>query len=136
MLLVSELTWLVMTLAQEAEGEPQDGKIAVAEVIRNRMKRGFFSDGTILGTVLYPYQFSGWNTSSKNRIRTCRLTDDDPQYDNYLSAWTTAQGGSDFVKGALLYYNPRIVTTTPAWATVAAQTAVIGRHKFYMPQGW
>jgi len=47
-----------LNIYQEAGGEPDEGKAAVARVVRNRMRRKFFSDGTVAGTVLAKDQFS------------------------------------------------------------------------------
>lgn len=49
---------LGLCVYEEAQGEPDEGKAAVARVVKNRMKRRFFSDGTIEGTVLAKDQFS------------------------------------------------------------------------------
>lgn len=47
-----------LNIYQEAGGEPDEGKAAVARVVRNRMRAKFFSDGTVTGTVLAKDQFS------------------------------------------------------------------------------
>ena len=51
----------IATIWQEAEGEPYDAKVAVGEVIRERMRRKYNSDGTIAGTVGRRFQFSAFN---------------------------------------------------------------------------
>jgi hypothetical protein len=43
-----------------------DVKYLMAKLIKDRMKSEFFSDGTVVGTVLYPYQFSCWG-NTENR---------------------------------------------------------------------
>ena len=58
--LIPEDKLAILTIAQEALAEPFEGKLAVAEVIRNRMKQRYMSDGTVEGTVLRAWQFSGW----------------------------------------------------------------------------
>jgi hypothetical protein len=47
-----------LNVYQEADGEPDDGKAAVMRIVQNRIKKRYFSDGTILGTVLSKDQFS------------------------------------------------------------------------------
>jgi hypothetical protein len=47
-----------LNVYEEAGGEPDEGKAAVARVVRNRMKARFMSDGTVAGTVLARDQFS------------------------------------------------------------------------------
>lgn len=134
--LVDDAIWGILTVLQEASSEPYSGKVAVAEVIQRRARERFFSDGTIPGTVLKPYQFSGWNSKDPNRIRVAKLDDSLPVVRDAIEAWHEAERGSDLTHGALLYYNPRIVPM-PAWAypEVAVQTAVIGSHQFYRPKG-
>lgn len=41
----------ICTLWQEARGEPYQGKVAVGEVIRERMRRRYASDGTVAGAL-------------------------------------------------------------------------------------
>lgn len=120
--------WGKMTVWQESRGEPHEGKCAVAEVIIRRAQRKIFSDGTIPGTVLWPFQFSGWNPKDPNRILAARMDGDNPKYLECSAAWEEAAGGSDHSNGATHYYNPSIVT--PAWAGKMKETAVIGHHRF------
>lgn len=48
---------------QEAGGEPFEGKLAVAYVIRNRLIRW----GSVTDVIFAPFQFSCWNTESATR---------------------------------------------------------------------
>jgi N-acetylmuramoyl-L-alanine amidase len=131
--LVSEEAWAVLTIAQEASGESYAVKLATAEVIRNRMRRRYSSDGTVAGTVLRPYQFSGWNTKDPNRIRCAALEDTDPLTQECRRAWKEAVAGSDTVNGAVLYFNPAIVQT-PEWVERSEAVAVVGPHHFFVPK--
>ena len=121
---------------QEAAGESYAGKLAVAEVIRNRMQRKYASDGTVSGTVLKPLQFSGWNAKDPGRIRTVRSDSEDKVVKECIRAWHEALAGSDTVKGAVLYYNPTIIHETPEWALPdsAIPVAVVGQHHFFVPK--
>jgi len=49
---------LALNVYEEAGGEIDEGKAAVARIVKNRMRAKFFSDGTIQGTVLAKDQFS------------------------------------------------------------------------------
>lgn len=49
---------LALNVYREAAGEIDEGKAAVARIVKNRMAAKFFSDGTIRGTVLAKDQFS------------------------------------------------------------------------------
>lgn len=119
-----------LNIWMEARGEAFEGKVAVAEVIRNRLRNGTWGK-TIAQVVLAPYQFSGWNTKDPNRIRAMNLDDSDSQYQECVRAWQTAKANTNFTKGALFYYNPKVVTTPPAWATPPKLLAKIGNHQFY-----
>ena len=128
---VSDATWAILTLWQEARGETYEGKLAVAEVIRNRTARKFQSAGTVASTVLARYQFSGWNTTDPNRIPAALLDDQDMQVKECARAWAETLRGSNITSGAVFYYNPRGVLAPPAWAIATNAVAVIGGHHFF-----
>lgn len=136
MRLITEEALAVITIYQEAQGESYEGKLAVAEVIRNRMKKQYASDGTVSGTVLRPMQFSGWNAKDPGRIRAVRSDSDDRIVQDCIRAWHEAIAGSDTVNGAVLYYNPSIIPDAPEWAMPdsADQVATVGHHVFFVPK--
>ena len=136
MRLISEDALAVVTIMQEAAGEPYVGKVAVAEVIRNRMQMKYSSDGTVAGTVLRAKQFSGWNTADPGRIRNIRADDDDAVVRECMRAWEEAKHGSDTVANAVLYYNKKLVPDTPEWALPesAIHVATVGQHDFFIPK--
>lgn len=125
----------IATIWMEARGEGMDGMICVGEVIRNRMRRRYQSDGTIEGTVLRPYQFSGFNTRDANRTPALRLESDDPVVIQCGSAWQLSEE-TVMTRGAVLYYNPSIVTVRPPWVLASAEVAHVGKHHFFVPQDW
>jgi len=126
--LVDDDSWAIMTIAGEALGEPLMGKIAVAEVIRNRMKRGYASDGTVIGTVLRAKQFSMWD--DKARLLAARIDDDHPKVRECVQAWE-ASATSNVTKGAVLYHT---VAVSPYWRNAASVSHVttIHHHMFYL----
>jgi len=129
MRLIADYLWGVMTVWQEARGEPFGGKVAVAEVILHRAKRKFCSDGTVASTCLWPKQFSGWNDRDPNRVKAAALDTMDPGVQDCVKAWCeAADRGSNLVPGATHYYNARLVS--PPWAVGAEMVAVIGNHTF------
>lgn len=135
-LLVADHLWGVITIWQEAAGESLDGKTAVAEVILRRTADKFMSDGTVAGTCLQAMQFSCWNAMdvskpNKRRVLSCQLDDTDQVVKDCMTAWDNAIGGSNLTKGAVFYYNDRIVTTPPTWANPDTFTIAIGQHSFY-----
>jgi|SRR3990172_1204590 len=133
MKLIPDDIWGILTVWQEARGEPYIGKVAVAEVIQRRAKLKYSSDGTIAGTVLKPYQFSGWNTNDPNRILAAKADRLDPLIIECIKAWEEAKGGTNFTNEAVLYCNLKVCS--PAWANKSIVVAEIGNHTFYVPKG-
>lgn len=138
----------IVTIAQEAIGESYEGKVAVAEVIRNRMAKKYTSDGTVIGTVLWKWQFSGWNPE---KLKDGKLSAVDVKaylsrafkqigqsntalLDDCMKAWEDSKT-SKTTNGAVLYYAPAVVAT-PDWARpeVATQVAEVGGHVFFTPK--
>ena len=117
----------VATIKQEAEGEPYEGKVAVGEVIRRRTKLKYASQGTIASTVLAPLQFSGWNTGSPVRVKSCEAQIEDPIVQECRRAWVESET-SNLVPGAVLYHANYI---KPSWAKSVKFVKQIGRHLFY-----
>jgi spore germination cell wall hydrolase CwlJ-like protein len=133
MRLIEDDAWAIMTVWQEARGESYQGKLAVCRVIRNRMKFKYASDGTVTGTVLRPYQFSGWNTKDVNRLYAAMIDTDDPSVEECAAAWDESLWLENDcgVGDAVLYFNPRAVDAAPSWAKPEKRVAVIGAHEFY-----
>ncbi len=130
MRLVPDEILAVITIVQEAASEPYEGQLAVAEVIRRRAERHFQSDGTIAGTVLHSYAFSGWNTKPDFlRIRTVQLQDTDKVVEEATRAWRESVG-SNVVPEAVFYYRP-LPGISPAWAIPDKFVATIGHHIFF-----
>ena len=140
----------------EARGQPYEGQVAVARVIANRMAKGYFSDGTVSGTVLRYDQFSAFYFAMVNG-RYTRIASDaagapavaeelltealaDHTWASCEQAVIDGQIGSNFAWGpqgrkinanpmTLLYCNPAI--SQPDWAIPAKEVAVIYDHTFY-----
>lgn len=133
-LMVPPDAWAIMTIWQEARGEPYEGKVAVAKVIRHRMRLLYNSDGTVHGTVLRPKQFSGWNTfpwgtpQALLRIKGAALRVDDQSALDCAKAWFESENGPDPTNGAVLYHADYV---TPDWAARSHFLKRIGRHLFY-----
>jgi len=128
MRLISDDPFGIICVYMEAEDQPYDGKLAVAEVILRRKTRKYMSDGSVAGTVLRKSQFSGFNTEAKNRIRAFKLDTTDPNANDCVRAWEEAKRGSEIVPGVLHYYNPKLCS--PPWAKDAKVVKVIGDHCF------
>lgn len=151
---VDRLT-LAATLMGEARGEPLEGKIAVAWVVRNRMMRsiwwGIFTEAdraklsidpprySAQAVCRKPWQFSCWNTNDPS-YRVClkflapeNLQDNlkNSQFKECLYAVDQVMAGRvpDPTFGATHYINPKIAN--PKWDDEATVTANIGQHRFY-----
>jgi spore germination cell wall hydrolase CwlJ-like protein len=121
-----DLTLWALTVLLEAEGEPDEGKLAVAWVIRNRMDAHQRGAREI---ILAPKQFSCWNPDYIGQ-RKARLTAPDPKL--LERCWRAAAAAAwrltpDPTGGSKHYYNPALAN--PEWARGAASVA-IGRHVF------
>ena len=126
---LSDDTLAALTVYLEARGESFAGKLAVAAVIRNRMKRKYHSDGTVKGTVLRPWQFQPWNRKKPHQVR---FDLNESHMRDSMLAWKMVQDGRNVVKGAVLFYAPRLVRS-PRWALQGHMVASIGGHEFYVP---
>lgn len=118
-----DLYWLARIIHAEAEAEPYAGKVAVGNVILNRVKSDLFPD-TIRGVIFEYYkaipQFSPvadgtiYNTPDADSIKAARA----------------ALSGTSYVGSATYFFNPDKSEGT--WI-VANKTLVkrIGNHVFY-----
>jgi len=126
-LLISPAQWAIATIVQEALGEPYEGKVAVGEVIRARMKRRYSSDGTVAGTVLRPYQFSGWRNTDPALQLSGMADDEHPKVAECIRAWHESRV-TNLTEGAVLYHADYVA---PGWSERATFIKKIGRHLFY-----
>jgi len=132
MRVIPDHIWAALTIWMEGRGEPWDGQLGVAEVIRNRTTQHFFSDGSVPSTVLWPFQFSCWNTKDPNRIKAAQLHFEDKLFSQCLRAWNHAmEHETHYTKGALYYLNPDVLPKLPEWVNECIPTVKIGRHQFY-----
>jgi spore germination cell wall hydrolase CwlJ-like protein len=126
--------YMIRTIVFEADGEPEEGKIAVAYVILNRIKSGGWGD-SIKDVVTSPWQFEPWMTK---REAMEKLSPDDPRYMNAAQIADAVLAGQvpDPTAGAMYFLNPTVVRerrggSLPAWAQGEGQS--IGHHTFYRP---
>ncbi len=117
-----EVYWLSRIISAEAGGEPLRGKIAVGDVILNRVRSSMYPN-TIYGVIFdrrYGTQFSPvsfgtiYNTPTRESVIAAKLCLD----------------GACISKDTLFFMNPRIATTN--WISQNRPYAfTIGRHDFY-----
>lgn len=128
-----DLDTVTRTLWGEARGEPQEGKSAVAWVIKNRVLSPIVWWGKdYSGVCKAPMQFSSWNRNDPNFpfLSGSKLI---PQsaYAQCEDAALVVLGGfmDDPTNGATHYYAASI--HAPAWTIGATKTVQIGNHIFY-----
>lgn len=128
------LTLLSATVFLEAEGEPDDGKLAVAWVAANRAAQA--SQG-LHDILLAPAQFSCWN-SDYRPMAEARLSAGGAAEE---ACWRAAASAiwrltADPTRGASHYLNPELTKKIrkkhdlPSWYNPTKVTARIGRHEF------
>jgi N-acetylmuramoyl-L-alanine amidase len=136
---LSDTQALAVTLYGEARSEPVEGRIAVGNVVRNRMAKRF---ATVKGICLAEHQFSCWNrdeSANHNRVVQAAerlLMPDQPLTDAALrECYFIAQG---IVGGALQdntkgssHYHTATLMPRPKWAVGQTPVAQIGAHLFY-----
>lgn len=122
----------IVTIWQEARGESYAGKLAVAQVIRNRMLKQYQSDGTVAGTVLRPYQFSGWNTEDGSRVSSALVDRDKDGYIHCKEAWFESSSTLYPLFPAVLFHSTHM-DKFPYWAKAETvdHLMTIGNHAFY-----
>lgn len=115
--------WLARIIEAEASGEPYNGKVAVGEVILNRVKSNDFPN-TIWGVIFddnYGIQFEPvangtiYNTPSSDSIAAAK----------------EALSGSNYSSNSLYFLNPQIAQSN--WITKNRQYCMtIANHDFYL----
>lgn len=130
MRLIDDDILAVLCIWAEARGESKAGKIAVAEVLLNRTRLRYNSDGTLAGTIFRDRQFSWANHNNPWRATVFTLDWNSPQVQECREAWEYAKGGSYMAKGAVLYHADYV---SPTWASDVGVALVSqhGRHLFY-----
>jgi spore germination cell wall hydrolase CwlJ-like protein len=118
-----ELIMVALCVWREARGEPYEAQVAIAHVIRNRMKDKRWPK-TLSGVVLQPKQFSSFNSTDTNAVKF-------PKADEaaWLSCCKAACNGKEDPTGGANHYHTHAVT--PKWSRSRTPTCVIGNHRFY-----
>ena len=127
-----ELHCLSLNVYFEARGELDEGKIAVAHVVMNRVQSARFPD-TVCGVVqqggedtLHRCQFSWWCDG-----RSDRPSDQVAWAHSKAIAQQVYWALSDDPTGGALWYHARYVK--PSWGKRFVRSAAIGEHVFYLP---
>lgn len=140
---LTERDVVALTLFGEARGEDPGGRIAIANVIRNRATTGRFGGPTFRGVCLHPLQFSCWTelggaSNYHVLIDTARLiiagTAAGPvlRECQWIADGLIANSFVDSVKGATHYLTTSLYAThPPSWAAHARVLVQLGSHVFF-----
>lgn len=114
----------------EARGESFTGQLAVANVIRERMRLKYASDGTVVGTVWRPMQFSWTNSGDPQRGQVLAVDDTNPGWKVAKRAWKQSKDHTVLPPHTVLYHSDAV---KPYWAKAKTVKFVraIGHHLFY-----
>lgn len=128
---------VIRTVFGEAGNEPDDGKAAVAAVIRNRAVSGRYGGTSPSDVVLARGQFEPWARSDA-KARMLSLSPDNPAYQRIGSIVDSVfKNGEDITGGATHFFAPvaqaQLGRNAPSWAK--GESTVIGGHHFYAPEG-
>ena len=128
-----EIALLTLTVAMEAEGEPLDGKLAVAWTIVNRSRKFGWS---LSDTILKDKHFSAWNEGSPTRMRLDVISDDIMDDAEWVALRSYHNLVADPTGGATHYLNKELTKkirggSLPRWVAAMKETITIGRHTFY-----
>lgn len=132
---------LVATLMGEAAGEPLEGQIAIATVIRNRAARpGWWGGPSLASVCVAPHQFSCWSDPGADGDRTYQTAEAvlagaplDPLTRELAWIADGVRTGAlrDHLDGATHYLTAALFrTAAPAWTHTAHYVAQIGAHVF------
>lgn len=113
----NEIDLLARLVRAEAQSEPFSGKVAVANVVLNRVASSQFPN-TIQGVIYQAGQFSPVTNGSINR----------PADAESVEAVRQALNGTNHAGGALFFYNPH--TASSRWLDSKPTLTAIGNHAF------
>ena len=139
----SEIDCLTIAVYKEARGESLEGKIAVAEVIRNRKNHSTLFPKTLCGVVAQRGQFSWYYGPRSLQIKPGQLKQpkDKSAYLDANKAAVEALNGSDLTHGSLYFVHRRVAMESLSrddsdvkkqrWLKKMKFQVMIGQHRFY-----
>lgn len=142
---LSDFDALWLTLFGEVRGEPVEGQIAVASVIRNRVNTPRRFGASFKAVCLKPMQFSCWNDGSDaNHVRLMELATSTVEHQpsaltprirqlQYIAIGMIQNQLEDRVKGANHYLTTELfLNAPPKWARGQHPVAYVGSHSFLL----
>jgi N-acetylmuramoyl-L-alanine amidase len=123
----NEIDLLARTAYFEARSEGSKGMLAVAFVVRNRLKLGTFGK-SVEEVVQSPAQFSVWLPAGHARRKHIPVDDPDWALARQAARLALTDAVKDPSRGALFYHEKSIM---PRWAHEKQFVVTIGKHRFY-----
>ena len=125
-----DLDVMARTIWGEARGEPLEGKVAVAWVIKNRADHpGWWGHG-VANVCRQPWQFSCWNADDPNRAKLIGVTARDEMFrESLMAAAGVLSGNLPDPTGGANHYHARGIA--PNWAAGEVPTVRLRHHLFY-----
>lgn len=131
---------MAVTTYMEARNQPRSGRIAVMNVIKNRVAadKKMFGLG-LRGVCHHPWQYSAWNRNDDSQrvayFNMLQLPEDHPEKKLWRSIQKDAKevwSGKikDNTGGATYYHTPAVF---PRWRLKMHVTGIVGDHIFYRP---
>lgn len=114
-----DLYWLSRIVSAEAKGESEEGQIAVANVVLNRVNHDDFPD-TIKDVIFQKNQFSPVKA---------KTIYDEPTPEAVEAAKKALSGEKVVDEGVLFFYNPKIAPKN-SWLRTRKEAITIGNHRF------
>lgn len=123
-----DLSCLARNVWFEARGSPFVDKLAVAQVVVNRVRDPAHPD-TVCGVVFEPHQFSWTADELPDEVRLANRIDRDAWIDSVLAAVSALDGRMpDLASGATHFHAAGV---SPEWAQAFEYVARWGRHRYY-----
>lgn len=126
----------IRTGVGEARSEHHLGRVAVMNVILNRVKKKSWWGDSITTVCLYPWQFSCWNENDPNREYISKLDKNSSIYQQFASIVQGILEGfvPDITLGAT-HFHARTIPTPLSWYKNGVKPEPIGRidnHWFFV----
>ena len=126
---------LAMLLFGEARGEPTVAKLAVANVVRNRILAGRYGGADWPKVILHPLQFSCFNENDPNRIKVVeplKWAKPDVWGECLEIAQSILYGTAhDNTRRSTHYFDKSMDSKPPFWAKYFVHTLDLGDLHFY-----
>lgn len=130
---------LTLTIWGEARGEPIEGKLGVAAVMRNRFLTHYRGAQSYVDVCTAHAQFSAWTDEAAQMQQEEDILTGDPTLAHHsdpalrlcweIAKATIAGALPDPTHGANHYYAVSI--PSPSWATGVSPMASLGQHRFF-----